>query len=110
MPDYFQGLTQGWIWLISSLGGVAAFKEDFNKDDQWKTHILKFTWRMTISAFAGAIGFLASVAGELGAWSPVVTGLMAWRGPKGLEAAANIAETVGKETLSRLSGGRGTEK
>lgn len=93
MPDYFQGLAQWWLWLISSLAGVVAFKDDFNKDDTWKIHGIKFTWRIAVSTFAGVIGFLAAIAlGFSPPWVPVMVATTAWRGPKGLEALASLMD------------------
>lgn len=98
IPQFGDLLAPLWVWLISFLGAVVGWLEDFKKEDDWKTKCLKAAARASSSALAAVLTYHLLIAMEVDAkWHIVLVGIAGHLGVEALKWFGEFWKTkVGK--------------
>lgn len=101
-PEMLAGLAPLWVFLISALGAMVGYLEDFKHDDTTQVKCFKAATRVASSGFAAVLTWHAIVAlGIPPAWHVPIVGISGHMGVEALKMGGDLLRTW----LNRRAGG-----
>ena len=87
-PGISDALAPAWVWLMSGIGMIVGFLEDFKVEDPWRVWVLKLAAKSSSSTLAGILAFRFLVAMDVDPkWHVIVVAIAAHMGTEFLKAA-----------------------
>lgn len=56
-PQLVEFIAPLWVWVLSCIGAIVGYLEDFRAEDKWPTRLLKFVTRASSSVLAGLLTY-----------------------------------------------------
>lgn len=90
-PELFGSLAPLWVFVISAIGAMVGYLEDFKHGDTWQVKVAKAFTRLSSSAFAAVLTYHAVVALDVSEkwWVPIV-GISGHMGVEALKFGGEI--------------------
>jgi len=86
IPQIADLLAPFWVWLISFIGAMVGWLEDFKREDDWRTKCLKAATRISSSALAAVLTYHALLAMAVETkWHVVLVGISGHLGVEALK-------------------------
>jgi D-arabinose 1-dehydrogenase-like Zn-dependent alcohol dehydrogenase len=97
-PQIADLLAPLWVWVVSVLGAVVGYLQDFHAEDTWPVRLLKAAVRLSSSALAAVLTYHALLAMEVpSGWHVVLVGIAGHMGVEALRVMGNVwAAKAGK--------------
>lgn len=90
-PELFGTLAPLWVFVISAVGALVGYLEDWKHEDTWQVKVLKALTRLSSSAFAAVLTWHAVGAMDISEkwWVPIV-GISGHMGVEALKFGGEI--------------------
>lgn len=90
-PELFGNLAPLWVFIISAIGALVGYLEDFKHEDTWQVKVAKALTRLSSSAFAAVLTWHAVGALDISEkwWVPIV-GISGHMGVEALKFGGEI--------------------
>lgn len=90
-PELLAGLAPLWVFMISALGAMAGYLEDFRHEDATQVKCFKAATRMVSSGFAAILTWHAIIAlGIPIAWHVPIVGISGHMGVEALKFGGEL--------------------
>lgn len=90
-PEILAGLAPLWVFLISLLGAVVGYLEDFKPDDPPRVAVFKAATRVLSSGFAAILTWHALIAvGIPATWHVPIVGISGHMGVEALKFGGDL--------------------